>query len=200
MRTLEKELITQGYTHIVGVDEAGRGPLAGPVVAAAVMMPLAIELDHIVDSKKLSQRKREASYAQLFKYGQIGIGVASPQEIDTVNILQATFLAMKRAIKNLPEPPDYCLIDGNLCIPDFSTKQQALVRGDANHYLIAAASIVAKVYRDRIMTDYHLEYPQYGFDRHKGYPTKKHYSALDQYGPSPIHRYSFQGVRRGIIS
>ncbi len=200
MRALETELITNGYNYIIGVDEAGRGPLAGPVVAAAVSLPRDLTLDNIKDSKALSPQKRIKSYEEISRYGQIGIGLASPQEIDTYNILQASLLAMKRGISKIHPSPDICLIDGNQRIPGLYIEQRLIVRGDATQYLIAAASIIAKVHRDTLMEQYHLEYPEYGFAQHKGYPTKEHIQALGEFGPTPIHRHSFQRVKRGNIS
>lgn len=202
MRRLEKELFLQGYSNIVGIDEAGRGPLAGPVVAAAVHLPFSVELAGIIDSKQLNPKQRAQVYEEILKYGQVGIGSASSTEIDQVNILQATFLAMRRAAADLQDKfsVDYCIVDGNQVIPKLNIKQQFLIKGDASCYLVAAASIIAKVYRDNLMIQYDKEFPGYGFAKHKGYPTKQHLSALASLGPTSIHRYSFARVKRGVVN
>jgi ribonuclease HII len=202
MRDLEKELLGKGYCHIAGIDEAGRGPLAGPVVAAAVILPSGSELTDVKDSKQLSVKRRVRVYQEIMEIGTVGIGVASSAEIDQVNILQATFLAMRRAVAELSGQVkvDYCIVDGNQPIPDLEIAQSAVVKADARCYLVAAASIVAKVYRDKLMEEYDRQYPQYGFAIHKGYPTKSHIHALNRYGPSPIHRHSFDRVKGGLIS
>lgn len=202
MKELELELHNFGYTTVAGVDEAGRGPLAGPVVAAAVVLPDDSDLEDVNDSKKLSAKKREVVYEQILQAGKVGIGLASPAEIDQVNILQATYLAMHRAVNKLHEQCEvsFCLIDGNKTIPDLPIKQKAIIKGDATCYSIAAASIVAKVFRDRLMLEYDLVYPQYGFASHKGYPTRQHLAALVEYGPTPIHRFTFAHVERGKTS
>ena len=176
---------------ICGVDEAGRGPLAGPVYAAAVILPRDLVIEGLNDSKKLTEKKRAELFdvitAQAVAYG---IGSADEKEIDEINILQATFLAMRRAIDALPVRPDLALIDGNRD-SDFGVASETVVKGDSLSASIAAASILAKVSRDRVMEEYALQYPQYGFEVHKGYGTKRHYEALRQYGPCPIHRQSF---------
>ena len=176
---------------ICGVDEAGRGPLAGPVYAAAVILPRGLHIDGLNDSKKLTEKKRAELFdvipAQALAYG---IGSADEKEIDEINILQATFLAMRRAIEAMPVRPDLALIDGNRD-SDFGVSSETVVKGDSLSANIAAASILAKVTRDRVMERYAAEYPQYGFEVHKGYGTKRHYEALRQYGPCPIHRQSF---------
>lgn len=202
MRTLEMDLAKQGYRYIAGVDEAGRGPLAGPVVAAAVSLPQSFMLEGIIDSKKLNPKQRMLAYEEILKHGKIGIGLASPAEIDRINILQATFLAMKRAIIELEKkvPVDYCIIDGNHQVPELKISQQAVVKGDSSCYLVAAASIIAKVYRDNLMIEYEREYPGYGFAQHKGYPTQQHLSALASLGPTPIHRFSYARVKRGVAN
>lgn len=179
---------------LAGVDEAGRGPLAGPVVAAAVILPEGCEIDGLNDSKKLSAEKRESLFHQIKSLAIVtGIGIVEPEEIDRINILRATLLAMEIAVKNLSPQPDYLLIDGNtrtsLLIP-----QQTVVKGDSRCCSIAAASIIAKVIRDSIMDDYHKIYPEYNFKKHKGYPTKEHFEALRRFGPCPIHRKTFKGV------
>jgi len=202
MRDLEKELLGKGFQYIAGIDEAGRGPLAGPVVAAAVILPVESELAGVKDSKQLSAERRAKVYQQILDIGTIGIGIASAAEIDELNILQATFLAMRRAVMKLTEQTtvDFCIVDGNKPIPNLGIAQSAVVKADARCYLVAAASIVAKVYRDSLMEDYDRQYPQYGFAKHKGYPTKNHLQALNRYGPSPIHRHSFARVKGGLIS
>ena len=176
---------------ICGVDEAGRGPLAGPVYAAAVILPRGLVIEGLNDSKKLTEKRREALYdvivAQALAYG---IGSADEKEIDEINILQATFLAMRRAIFQLSVRPDLALIDGNR-ESDFGVPAETVIGGDGRSASIAAASILAKVTRDRVMLEYASQYPQYGFDVHKGYGTRRHYEALREYGPCPIHRQSF---------
>ena len=177
-------------TCICGVDEAGRGPLAGPVYAAAVILPRYLELPGLNDSKKLTEKRREELYQEITAKAAYGIGYADEKEIDERNILQATFLAMRRALAALPIRPDLALIDGNRD-SDFGVPSETIVKGDALSANIAAASILAKVTRDRVMCDYAAQYPQYGFEVHKGYGTKRHYEALRQYGACPIHRRSF---------
>ena len=177
-----------------GVDEAGRGPLAGPVVAAAVILPKECGINGLNDSKKLSHQKREILYHQIKAVAvSIGVGIIEPDEIDRINILRAALLAMEIAVKKLNPKPDFLLIDGNirtsLLIP-----QQAVIGGDSICNSIAAASIIAKVARDLIMDDYHNIHPEYNFKKHKGYPTKEHYEALRKFGPCPIHRKTFKGV------
>ncbi|MCK9526028.1 MAG: ribonuclease HII, partial [Limnochordia bacterium] len=173
MRTIETSLQTPSCQRIVGVDEAGRGPLAGPVVAAAVQILPDSFLAEIRDSKRLSPKKRELAYEEILRTCLVGVGLASVEEIDEFNILQATFLAMRRALDDLAEPPDFCLIDGQLEIPDLPWPQRAFIGGDDLSISIAAASIVAKVERDRIMTGYDEIYPVYNFRQHKGYATKE---------------------------
>ena len=176
---------------ICGVDEAGRGPLAGPVYAAAVILPRGLVIEGLNDSKKLTEKRREALYDVIVEQAvAYGIGSADEKEIDEINILQATFLAMRRAIARLSVRPDLALIDGNRD-SDFGVPAETVIGGDGKSANIAAASILAKVTRDRVMLDYAKQYPQYGFDVHKGYGTKRHYEALREYGPCPIHRQSF---------
>ena len=191
MWAIEDECRAEGYTVICGVDEAGRGPLAGPVCAAAVILPDHLELPGLNDSKKLSDKKRRELFP-LIKEQAIayGIGLASQQEIDEINILQATFLAMERAIAQLEGKADLALIDGNRA-KDFGLPVKTVVKGDSLSASIAAASILAKVTRDDMMEAYANEYPGYGFEIHKGYGTKAHYAALTEKGPSPIHRMTF---------
>ena len=184
-----------GYKVIAGVDEAGRGPLAGPVVAAAVVLPENFDVPGINDSKKLSEKKREALFPVIKSRAiAFGIGMAEHEEIDRINILQASLLAMKRAVEALKILPDYLLIDGKFTI-DSIIDQRSVIKGDALSLSIAAASILAKVSRDRMMADLDLRYPEYGFSRHKGYPTKAHKEAILTHGPCPIHRKSFRGVK-----
>ncbi len=180
---------------VAGVDEAGRGPLAGPVVAAAVILSAEQQIRYLDDSKKLSALRREKVYEEIqHKAVAIGIAQASRREIDELNILQATMLAMKRAIENLPIKPEQVLCDGNRC-PEIDVPVAAIVKGDSKVACISAASIIAKVTRDRIMVDLHSLYPEYGFDSHKGYPTVNHRLALEKYGPMIEHRLSFAPVR-----
>ena len=181
----------EGFRCICGIDEAGRGPLAGPVCAAAVVLPPDAEIDGLNDSKKLTDKKRRALYdvitAQALAYG---IAFADEKEIDEINILQAAFLAMRRAFERLGVQPDLALIDGNRA-PGLPCAERTIVGGDGKSASIAAASILAKVTRDRLMENYDVQYPQYGFAVHKGYGTKRHYAALHEYGPCPIHRTTF---------
>jgi ribonuclease HII len=195
----EKEAISKGFSYPVGIDEAGRGPLAGPVIAAAIYIPPHLEIEGIKDSKELSPKKRRKVYEILLQSKEIdyGIGVSSPQEIDRINILQATFEAMKEAVAKLQVKPDFLLIDGNMG-PLVEMKKQLVVQGDKKVRSIAAASILAKEYRDELMAELHLLYPEYNFLKHKGYPTEEHMNALRKYGPSPIHRRSFAPVRELI--
>lgn len=180
-----------GYETVCGVDEAGRGPLAGPVCAAAVILPRGLGIPGLNDSKKLTAKRREALYDIITEKAlAYGIAFASEQEIDEINILQATFLAMERAMAQLAPPPELALIDGNRS-KDFGLPVRTIVKGDSLSASIAAASILAKVTRDRLMEQYDEQYPQYGFAVHKGYGTKRHYAALREYGPCPIHRQTF---------
>lgn len=191
MWEIEDSYFEKGVKLICGVDEAGRGPLAGPVCAAAVILPPHIQIPGLNDSKKLTDKKRRELYPVIMeKAVAYGIGFASHEEIDTINILQATYLAMERAIAQLTVKPELALIDGNRA-KDFGLPVQTVIKGDSLSASIAAASILAKVTRDDLMLDAAAEYPQYAFDVHKGYGTKAHYEALTAYGPSPIHRMSF---------
>ena len=187
----------QGYQFVAGVDEAGRGPLAGPVVAAAMVLPMDVILEGLDDSKKLSPAKRDELFPKIQKMIH-GIAVVSPEVIDEINILQAARLAMKQAVEKLSSVPDLLLIDGNQKI-DSSIEQWAIVKGDAKSISIAAASVLAKVTRDRIMEDYHRLYPQYEFARHKGYGTKLHRDLIAEHGPCPIHRRTFRGVTEYLL-
>lgn len=192
MRTFEKALVEQGFKCVVGVDEAGRGPLAGPVVAAAVQIWLGEFEEKIDDSKRLSPKKRQLAYEEILRTCLVGVGMASVEEIDELNILQATFLAMTRAIENFPGQADFCLVDGSVDIPNLSLPQKRIVKGDSLSESIAAASIVAKVERDLLMLEYDKLYPAYNFAQNKGYGTKEHREALTVYGRSPIHRTTFK--------
>ncbi len=191
MWAIEDEIYAQGYTCVCGIDEAGRGPLAGPVCAAAVILPRGLEIPGLDDSKKLTDKRRR-ELMPIIKEQAIayGIGFASHEEIDEINILQATFLAMGRALAQLLVRPDFTLIDGNR-EKDFGLPVKTVVKGDSLSASIAAASILAKVTRDDLMEAEALKYPQYRFEVHKGYGTKAHYAALTEHGPSPIHRMTF---------
>ena len=189
----ERQAREQGFTTVCGVDEAGRGPLAGPVYAAAVILPPGLVIEGVNDSKKLSEKKREALFPVICEQAlAFGIGYASEEEIDTYTILQATYMAMRRAVEALPVPADYALIDGNR-MPPLSSPGETIIKGDALSMSIAAASILAKVSRDRVMLEAAKEYPQYGFEKHKGYGTAAHVQALREWGPCPLHRKSFLG-------
>lgn len=191
----EKEAAAQGYRSVAGIDEAGRGPLAGPVVAAAVILPVGLYIDGINDSKQLSVTQREQLFDQISATAlAIGIGSADAATIDRINILQATRQAMLLAVTALPAPPDRLLIDGITTIAS-PLPQLTIKQGDSRSASIAAASIIAKVTRDRLMAEYDRLYPHYGFARHKGYGSQQHREALQHYGPCPIHRLSFHGVR-----
>ena len=191
MWEIEETLYQRGISAICGVDEAGRGPLAGPVCAAAVILPPHLEIPGLDDSKKLTDKRRRELFPLIKEQAlAYGIGLASQEEIDEINILQATFLAMQRAIDQLEGKADFALIDGNR-EKDFGLPVMTVVKGDSRSANIAAASILAKVTRDDIMEQMAQQYPQYGFEIHKGYGTKAHYEALCTYGPSPIHRMTF---------
>lgn len=189
--TLENEIYAEGFTLICGVDEAGRGPLAGPVCAAAVILPRGLEFAGLNDSKKLTEKKREALYVPIREQAiAYGIAFATVEEIEELNILNATFLAMNRAIKQLNPVPELALIDGNRST-GIRFPSRCVVKGDTKCADIAAASVLAKVTRDRYMLEMAEKYPEYHFEQHKGYGTKLHYDALREFGPSPIHRMSF---------
>lgn len=191
MWEIEDEQYAAGVGTICGVDEAGRGPLAGPVYAAAVILPPHLRIEGLNDSKKLSDKRRRELFPVICEQAvSFGIGFATQQEIDEINILQATFLAMERALSQLKIPPDLALIDGNRQ-KDFGLPVKTVVKGDSLSANIAAASVLAKVSRDDFMVTMAEKYPHYGFEIHKGYGTKAHYAALEQYGPSPIHRMTF---------
>lgn len=183
---------------VAGVDEAGRGPLAGPVVAGAVI--LTADLDHtpFKDSKKMTAKGREKVFALLEELQvPMAVGICSAQEIDEINILQASLLAMKRAVAELSQSPAFLLVDGKFTIK-MDLPQEALIKGESKSASIAAASIVAKVTRDRLMFDYDVQYPLYNFKQHKGYPTKAHKAVIAEHGPCPIHRLSFKGVQEHV--
>jgi len=187
----EHKYAQEGYLSVCGVDEAGRGPLAGPVCAAAVILPMDIEISGLNDSKKLSDNKRRELFPIICeKAVAYSVAFADHSEIDEINILQATYLAMERAISALNVKPDFALIDGNRA-RDFGLPVETVVGGDGRSASIAAASVLAKVTRDNFMIDMANTYPNYGFEIHKGYGTKAHYQALAEYGPCPIHRMSF---------
>ena len=191
MWEIEDGFYAQGVKVICGVDEAGRGPLAGPVCAAAVILPEHLELPGLTDSKKLTDKKRRELFPIIKEQAlAYGIGLASEQEIDEINILQATFLAMQRALDQLKIKPELALIDGNR-EKDFGIPVKTVVKGDSLSLNIAAASVLAKVTRDDLMVQMAEKYPEYGFDIHKGYGTKAHYAALTEHGPSAIHRKTF---------
>ncbi len=188
---LENRLYDQGYQSICGVDEAGAGPLAGPVYAAAVILPRGLTLPYLNDSKKVTPRRREILFDQIREQAvAYAIAWADEKEIDEINILNARMLAMDRAIKMLDPAADFALIDGNRN-QGIELQNEMVVHGDARSASIAAASILAKVSRDRFMVELAEQYPQYAFEKHKGYPTKLHYERLRQYGPSPVHRKTF---------
>ncbi len=194
--TYERNLNLQGYDLVAGTDEAGRGPIAGPVVAAAVILPTGLYIEGLNDSKKISSKKRERLYDEIIDNCiSYGIKVIDNDEIDKINILQSSFLAMKMAIDEMAISPNYVLVDGwkNKMI---SIPQINLIKGDSKSASIAAASILAKVYRDRLMEEYDLIYPEYGFAAHKGYPTKRHIQALEEFGVLKIHRKTFTPVTR----
>ena len=188
---IEDSLYTQGFTAVCGIDEAGRGPLAGPVCAAACILPQDLEIEGLNDSKKLSAKKREALYDIITaKAIAWAVCLVDERRIDEINILQATFEAMRGAVARLSVQPDYCLVDGNRD-PGLECLTRTVVKGDAKCATVAAASILAKVTRDRLMVEYDGQYPGYGFSIHKGYGTKSHYAAIDRLGLCPIHRRTF---------
>lgn len=188
--SFENEWKEKGFLAVCGVDEAGRGPLAGNVVAAAVIMPEGLIIEGLDDSKKLTEKKREKLYDIILEKAICSIAWATPAEIDEYNILNATMLAMRRAVEGLPMKADFALIDGN-CSRGFEIPTQTVVKGDARSYSIAAASVLAKVTRDRQCLEMDEKYPEYGFAGHKGYPTKAHMAKVIELGPCPEHRRSF---------
>lgn len=197
---IEKKILAENFSLVGGIDEAGRGPLAGPVVAACVTIGKNFDYKNsniklITDSKKLSEKTREKLFEVINnEFHEVAIGICDSKTIDQINILQATFLAMKKAIGMLKQKPDFILIDGSFKIPNLSLEQEAIVKGDSKAICIAAASIIAKVTRDRIMLDAHSKYPQFNFNKHKGYGTKLHIENLKKYGPCPIHRLTFKPI------
>ena len=194
----ESKASHQGFKNIAGIDEAGRGPLAGPVVAAAVILPSKVNIPGLNDSKKLSANKREELFPKIQEISvAFGLAVVDQKVIDKINILQAARLAMKQAVETLKITPGLLLIDGNQKI-DSTLNQWVIVKGDSRSLSIAAASVLAKVTRDRIMDSYHKLYPQYEFNRHKGYGTRLHRNLIQEHGPCPIHRSTFKGVSEYI--
>ena len=197
--SIENKLKKLGFTLVAGVDEAGRGPLAGPVVAAAVILPERLNIKGLDDSKKLTPARRLELFEIIRdKATAIGVGIADVALIDKVNILQASLFAMREAVLALDPLPHYVLIDGNKKV-QIDIPQKTVVEGDAKVRSIAAASIIAKVLRDKLMLDYAKAHPGYGFEKHKGYGTKKHFAALEKLGPSPIHRMSWASVAQGKL-
>lgn len=187
----ENKAAQSGFLHICGVDEAGRGPLAGPVCAAAVILPQGLEIEGVNDSKKLTEKKREKLFDVITSAAEsYCVAWASVEEIEEINILNAAMLAMKRAIEGLDVPADYAIIDGNKT-PPVEIPCEAVIKGDAKSMSVAAASILAKVSRDKLMLEYAAQYPEYGFEKHKGYGTKLHNEMILEHGAAPIHRQSF---------
>ncbi|MFO7557041.1 MAG: ribonuclease HII [Desulfobacterales bacterium] len=194
----ERKAFQKGFSRIAGIDEAGRGPLAGPVVSAAVILPFSFQVPGISDSKKLTPKKRGYLYEKIYDFAvSVGIGIIDPLEIDRINILQAALASMTMAVENLVPQPDCLLIDGTFMISSV-LPQEPIPKGDDCSISIAAASIVAKVTRDRLMERYHQDYPQFGFFNHKGYPTRSHKEAIRRFGCCPIHRRSFKGVKEHL--
>lgn len=197
MLSIERRLWDSGYQRIAGLDEAGRGCLAGPVVAAAVIMPVDAEISAIQDSKSLSESKRLEARAQIEATALAwAVGICSPQEVDQLNVLWASMKAMRRAVTDLTRAPDYLLVDGNRWVDDAPWPHETVVKGDAKSQSIAAASIIAKTERDAMMRTLHEEHPEYGWDTNVGYPTQQHYDALDAHGATAFHRQSFK-LQRG---
>lgn len=198
----EKELHSRGIALVGGIDEAGRGPLVGPVVASCVILPPDFFVPYLNDSKKVTEKRREAMLPKIIEGAvSVGTGLATPAEIDEVNILNATYMAMRRAVKAMKIKPEYLLNDA-VHIPELGVEQESVVKGDAKIACISAASVVAKVTRDHIMCEYDRLVPEYRFSRHKGYPTKAHYELLQQYGVLPIYRRSFlkKRIEAGTLS
>jgi len=190
----DEDLRQKGFTRIAGIDEAGRGPLAGPVVAAAVVLSEGIRIKGLRDSKKVPEKEREFLFYEILNFSlDIGVGIVGHEEIDTLNILRATKCAMKYAVEDLSITPDLLVIDA-LSLPLIPIKQLPLIKGDNKSAAVAAASIIAKFLRDRIMLEFHRQYPHYNFNKHKGYSTREHLAMLRLYGPCPIHRKSFHRV------
>ena len=192
LKEIEKELYNKGVGKICGIDEAGRGPLAGPVVVAAVIMPQDSMIEGVNDSKKVSEKKREKLYEEITESAIAwGVGIIEPQEIDNINILNATKKGLTIALKGLTQKPDLILVDALTGIDTLGIPYQSIIKGDAKSYSIAAASIIAKVTRDRIIREWDQIYPQYGFEKHKGYGTQMHIEAIKEYGITPLHRKTF---------
>ncbi len=192
MDSFERACSEKGYTRIAGIDEAGRGALAGPVVAAAVILPYGCQIDNLKDSKQLTSKQRSSLFDEIYNLAvSVGIGYADNKIIEHINILQATLQAMKAAVKQLTPKPDFLLIDGNK-LPEIDIPAEAIPKGDNLSISIAAASVIAKTTRDRLMIEYNQTYPSYGFQRHKGYPTVQHRQAIAKFGVSPIHRKTFK--------
>lgn len=194
MLAYEQRLESQGYKAIAGIDEAGRGPLAGPVVSAAVILRRMDFENRVDDSKALSESQREKAYREIKEKAWVAIGIVGEKVIDEINILEATLLSMRRAVDFLNPQPDFVLVDGNMPLGT-NIPYESIIGGDKKILSIACASIIAKVTRDRIMSIYHRKYPEYGFSRHKGYGTRAHLEALVKIGPSPIHRMSFAPLK-----
>ncbi|CUI17004.1 ribonuclease HII [Candidatus Protochlamydia naegleriophila] len=199
MTAYEEGMYLKGYQCIAGIDEAGRGPLAGPVVAAACILPRGLLIPQVNDSKKLTPKIRERLFGRLLNDPSVryGIGIVEPIDIDRINIYQATIQAMLIAVQQLPVPPDCLLVDG-MPLPHPNLPCLKIIKGDQLSQSIAAASIIAKETRDRLMNDYHLQWPQYGFNQHKGYATERHLEAILQHGPCQIHRRSFDPIKSMI--
>ena len=199
MSCFENDLKKKGYKLIAGVDEAGRGPLAGPVVAAACILKEGFFLEGLNDSKKLTPKKRKEIFNKLITSSNVicSVGIVDANKIDEINILKATFLAMKKAVHSLEIKPDFLLVDGN-ALPSIAIESKAIVKGDSKSISIAAASIIAKQTRDDMMEMFHNSFPEYDFLKHKGYGTKKHLEAINTYGPSSIHRKSFEPIKSMI--
>lgn len=196
----EKQAWAEGYDRVAGVDEAGRGPLAGPVVAAAVVLPPDFDAKGIRDSKVMTARARDAAYEHIVKCAAaVGVGIIGPEIIDQINILQAAYAAMHAALGDLGAAFDYILVDG-LPVHSLPARSKAIVKGDALSISISAASVVAKVTRDRIMLEVDRQYPHYGFAAHKGYGSRQHIAAIEKYGPCPHHRKSFGGVAERVAN
>ncbi|PIQ94519.1 MAG: ribonuclease HII [Nitrospirae bacterium CG_4_10_14_0_8_um_filter_41_23] len=190
----DESLRKKGFLRIAGIDEAGRGTLAGPVVAAAVVLNEGVKIDRLRDSKKVPEKEREILFYKIQSSStDIGIGIVGPEEIDRLNILRATRLSMQLAVEDLSTPPDILIIDA-VSLPSIPIKQLSPVKGESISASVAAASIIAKFVRDKIMLDYHRQYPDYNFKKHKGYSTREHLDMLQVYGPCPIHRKTFHGV------
>ncbi len=196
----EKEARKRGYRKIAGVDEAGRGPLAGPLVVAACTLLEGLIIDGVDDSKKLTPRQRQSLYSQITTHSKViySIEVIDPSQIDSMNIFQATLYGMKESVAHLSTPPDFVLVDGNHS-PFPPKSSQAIVKGDSLSHTIACASILAKVTRDAIMEGHDIQWPEYGFAKHKGYPTKEHLEVLRKLGPCPIHRRSYAPVKEALL-